>query len=90
MKYGILGCAGIVHKMAVAIKNAKNSKLHAISSRSLEKAKTFSEKYEIPKYYGSYEELLLDNEVEAVYIPLPTTMCLEWVIKSANAKKHVM
>jgi D-xylose 1-dehydrogenase (NADP+, D-xylono-1,5-lactone-forming) len=90
MKFGILGVAGISKKVAKAIINSTNSKLIAISSRNIEKSKKFAEEFNIPNYYGSYEELLQNEEVEAVYIPLPTTMCLEWVILSAKAKKHVL
>src|SRR5690606_4567397 len=62
----------------------------AVASRSLEKAQSFADELEIPKVYGSYEELLSDPEIEAVYIPLPNHLHKEWTIKAAQAGKHVL
>ena len=72
VKWGILGCARIALRALIpAIKNSKNAILHAIASRDYEKAKRTAEEFGIPRCYGSYEELIMDKEVEAVYIPLP-------------------
>ena len=68
-------------------------KIHAIASRSLEKAQAFATKANAPKdtkLYGSYDELLNDEEVDAVYVPLPTGLHVEWVLKAAEKKKHVL
>ena len=64
--------------------------MRAIASRSREKAATAGREMGIPKTYGSYEELLADKEIEAVYIPLPNHMHAEWVMKAADAGKHVL
>lgn len=72
------------------MKQAENCELYAIAGRSMEKAEAFKEKYGFQKAYGSYEDLLADPQVEAVYIPLPNTMHYEWTIKALKAKKHVL
>jgi predicted dehydrogenase len=64
--------------------------LHAIASRSKEKAADAARSLGFPRSYGSYEELLTDREVEAVFIPLPNHMHSEWVKKAADAGKHVL
>jgi predicted dehydrogenase len=80
-------------KLSRAINMAPNSTLHAISSRSLEKATAFASANNLSpevKLYGSYDEVLDDPSVDAVYIPLPTSLHLEWALKSAQKKKHIL
>ena len=75
VKWGVLGTAYIFERdTAEGMKQAENCELYAIAGRSMEKAEGFREKYGFQKAYGSYEALLADDEVEAVYIPLPNTM----------------
>jgi len=64
--------------------------LRAIASRSQEKAAAAAREFGMPKAYGSYEQLLADREIEAVYIPLPNAMHAEWVKKAAAAGKHIL
>ena len=91
VKWGVLGTAYIFERdTAEGMKQAENCELYAIAGRSMEKAEAFKEKYGFQKAYGSYEELLLDPQVEAVYIPLPNTMHYEWTIRALKAKKHVL
>ncbi|MCR5080670.1 MAG: Gfo/Idh/MocA family oxidoreductase [Treponema sp.] len=91
IKWGILGTANIARWATIpGIKLAENAELYAIAGRSLEKAKSFADGYGFQKFYGSYDELLKDNEVQAVYIPLPNHLHKEWVIKALKAKKHVL
>ena len=91
IKWGILGTANIARWATIpGIKLAKNAELYAIAGRNLEKAKSFADEYGFQKYYGSYEELLKDRDVQAVYIPLPNNLHKEWVIKALRAKKHVL
>jgi predicted dehydrogenase len=64
--------------------------MRAIASRSRQKAADAAQALGMPKSYGSYEELLADKEIEAVYIPLPNHMHAEWVRKAADAGKHIL
>lgn len=91
IKWGVLGTAYIFERdTAEGMRQAENCELYAIAGRSMEKAQAFKEKYGFQKAYGSYDELLADPEVEAVYVPMPNTMHKEWTIKALNAKKHVL
>src|SRR6056297_3320450 len=91
IKWGILGCANIARKAVIpGILGAENSELYAVSSRSKEKAADFAEKFGAAKYYEDYNQLLADEEVEAVYIPLPNGLHKEWTIKAAEAGKHIL
>lgn len=91
IKWGVLGTAYIFERdTAEGMRQAENCELYAIAGRSLEKALAFQEKYGFQKAYGSYDELLADPDVQAVYVPLPNTMHKEWTIKALKAKKHVL
>ena len=91
IKWGILGTANIARGCTIpGIKLAKNAELYAIAGRSLEKAKSFAEEFCFKKFYGSYDELLQDKDVQAVYIPLPNSLHLQWVVAALKAKKHVL
>ncbi|OMO99268.1 hypothetical protein COLO4_13417 [Corchorus olitorius] len=93
IRFGIIGCANIARKVGRAINLAPSSVLYAIGSRSLEKAKQFADANglaESVKIYGSYDEVVQDPSVDAVYIPLPTSVHVEWAVKAASNKKHVL
>ena len=91
IKWGVLGTAGIARKQTIpGMKEASNCELYAIAGRNLEKAEEFQKQFGFEKAYGSYEELLADKEVEAVYIPLPNTLHYEWTVKALEAGKHVL
>ncbi len=91
VKWGILGTANIADKMTIpGMKEAENCGLYAIAGRSIDKANSFKEKFGFEKAYGSYEELLQDGEVQAVYIPLPNNLHKQWVIEALKAGKHVL
>lgn len=91
VRFGIMGCANIAHKMCRAIALSQNSILHAIGSRSFDKASRFAvETVFSGKIYGSYEALLDDPDVDAVYMPLPTTLHVRWAVLAAEKGKHVL
>lgn len=91
IKWGVLGTADIARGQTIpAMKTAENCALFAIAGRSLEKARVFQQEFGFERAYGSYEALLNDPEVEAVYIPLPNDLHCEWTIRALNAKKHVL
>lgn len=90
LKWGIIGTGKIAQRFAFDLKNSDKLSIVAVASRSISKAKEFAEKYEISKFYGSYEDLLLDNEVQVVYISLPNHLHAEWSMKCAKAGKHIL
>ena len=89
--WGIMGTATIAKRNTIAgMKQAENCRLYAIAGRNPEKVAQYVEEYGFEKSYLSYDELLDDPEIEAVYIPLPNNMHLEWVLKAVAKKKHVL
>lgn len=89
--WGVMGTAGIARGCTIpGMQEAENCILTAIAGRSLEKAEEFKAQFGFEKAYGSYEELLADPEIEAVYIPLPNQLHCEWAIKAMQAGKHVL
>lgn len=93
IRFGILGCAEIARKVARAITLAPNSTIYAVASRSLEKASKFAADNSFPtetKLYGSYDALLDDPEVDAVYVPLPTSLHIHWAVVAARKGKHLL
>ena len=91
IKWGVLGTAGIARGCTIpGMQQAENCEMVAVAGRSIEKAEAFRAEFGFQKAYGSYEELLSDPEIEAVYIPLPNELHCEWTIKALNAKKHVL
>src|SRR6195256_1227200 len=91
VKWGILGAASIgLRKVIPGMQKGAFSEITAIASRDRKKAEEAARKLGIPKAYGSYEELLQDSEIEAVYNPLPNHLHVPWSIKAAEAGKHVL
>jgi len=91
IKWGILSTAAIATEHVIpAIMNSDYGEVIAIASRSMEKAKSVSEKFDIARYYDSYEQLLEDKEIDAVYIPLPNHMHIQWSINALAKGKHVL
>ena len=73
VQWGILSTAGIATKVSKAIKGSTNGDLLAVASRSKERAETWAKEHGAARAYGSYDELLADPDITAVYIPLPPT-----------------
>ena len=91
VNWGIISCANIADKAVIpGIIGAQNAKLFAVSSRSAEKAEEFKNKHHAVKAYDSYDKLLDDPDIDAVYIPLPNALHKEWVIKAAEKGKHIL
>lgn len=91
IRWGIISTAQIGTNMVIpAIQKTNNGEVTAISSRSQEIAQAAADKLGIPKAYGSYEALLADPEIDAIYNPLPNHLHLEWTIKALEAGKHVL
>ena len=91
VKWGVLGVASIAtRKVIPGMKKGTLSEIAAIASRDLKKAEEAAKNLGIPKAYGSYEELLADKDIEAIYNPLPNHLHVPWSIKAAEAGKHVL
>jgi predicted dehydrogenase len=91
VNWGIISTALIgTAKVIPAMQKSKHCRIQAIASRDLALAKKWAKELGIPKAYGSYEELLADREIEAVYNPLPNHLHVPWSIKAAEAGKHVL
>lgn len=90
LRLGIISTANIAHGFTEAVQQSANIRITAIASRDAKNSSAFQQKFNIEKAYASYQELLDDKDIDAVYIPLPNTMHAEWVIKAAKAKKHIL
>lgn len=91
VRWGVLGCAAIaVQKVIPAMQRSQRCDVVAIASRQTDRAQATARDLGIPRPYGSYEELLGDPDIEAVYIPLPNHLHLEWTRRAADAGKHVL
>ena len=91
VRWGVLGTADIaMSKVIPAMQGSELSRVEAIASRDGERARVTADRLGIPKSYGSYEALLGDPEIEAVYIPLPNHLHAPWAIAAAEAGKHVL
>src|SRR5664279_4005133 len=90
LRWGVLSTANIgLKKVLPAMQQGKYTSVDAIASRDLSKAKEAAAALAIPKAYGSYEELLADPDIDAIYNPLPNHLHVPWSIKAAEAGKHV-
>jgi D-xylose 1-dehydrogenase (NADP+, D-xylono-1,5-lactone-forming) len=90
VKWGILSTADINRKVIPGGHASEKVELVAVASREQDRADAYAREWEIPRAYGSYEALLADPEIEAVYISLPNTLHPEWSIKALDAGKHVL
>jgi predicted dehydrogenase len=91
VRWGILSTANIGTEQVIpAIQDASNCEVAAIASRDLPRGQAAADRLGIRKAYGSYEELLADGDIEAVYIPLPNHLHRQWTIAAARAGKHVL
>ncbi|MFP4367702.1 MAG: Gfo/Idh/MocA family protein [Bacteroidales bacterium] len=91
IKWGVLSTAKIgVQKVIPAMQQGKYSHIDAIASRSIDKANDAADKLNIEKRYGSYEDLLNDPGIDAIYNPLPNHLHVPWTIKAMEAGKHVL
>ncbi|RYX84740.1 oxidoreductase [bacterium] len=90
LRWGILATGAIARTFARALPASKNGELWAVASRSTESAAAFAAEFGASKSYGSYAELLNDPEVDAIYIATPHPMHFEWIVKCAEAGKHIL
>ncbi len=90
MKIGILGAGAIAHKMAETVGSMEGAEVCAVASRSLEKAEDFAKKYQIPKAYGNYQEMVMDSSVDLVYVATPHSHHYGHVKLCLKNHKHVL
>ncbi len=90
LNWGILGTGAIARAFTHGLNQSRTGHLAAVASRSEEKARAFAEEEKIQSAHGSYEALLLDPAVEAIYVSTPHPFHAEWSIKAAEAGKHVL
>jgi predicted dehydrogenase len=96
-RWGILGSAGIAQKNWQSIRNAENAELVAVASRDVAKSQDFIDRcsaqvpHEVtPEAMGNYDDLLARDDIDAIYLPLPTGLRPEWAMKVAEAGKHLL
>jgi len=90
IKWGILSTGWIAHKFVTALQLAENCEVYAVGSRNPESARKFASEFNIPKIYGSYEELVQDAEVDVIYIATPHNLHLENTLLALNHNKNVL
>ncbi|WP_404423586.1 Gfo/Idh/MocA family protein [Nibricoccus sp. IMCC34717] len=90
LRWGILSTGNIASKFAKDLPQSHTGRPHAVASRALAPAEAFAQAHGIPRAHGSYEALLADAEVDAVYVATPHPQHLEWTIRALEAGKHVL
>ena len=90
LQWGIIGTGKIAQTFAGALKEAATGELLGVASRAQETADAFGEEFGVPRRYSSYEAMLADADVRAVYISLPNHLHSEWVVKCAEAGKQIL
>ncbi|MEA2179570.1 MAG: hypothetical protein QOG77_2867 [Solirubrobacteraceae bacterium] len=86
LRWGLLSTAAING----ALLGSGHPGMHAVASRSPERAEAYAREHGLPRWHGSYEELLADAEIDAVYVPLPNSLHVEWSVRALEAGKHVL
>jgi D-xylose 1-dehydrogenase (NADP+, D-xylono-1,5-lactone-forming) len=89
IRWGILSTARIAEKLIGGARVAEDVEIAAVGSRDLARAQAFAQEHAIPQAFGSYEELLA-SDIDAVYIPLPNSLHVEWSVRALEAGKHVL
>jgi len=90
VKWGLLSTANINRRVIPAIRESTMGELVAVASRSVSKAEIYAKEWEIPLVFGSYQDMLDSNDIDAVYISLPNHLHAEWSIKAMKAGLHVL
>jgi len=90
VRWGILSTARINDKLLAGAREADGVEVVAVGSRDRGRGEAFADRHGIGRVHGSYEALLADGDVEAVYIPLPNSLHVPWAVKALEAGKHVL
>ncbi len=90
LRWGLISTARINRALIKPLRASERNELHAVASRSLEKAQEYAAEWNIPQAYGSYQAMLDDPEIDVVYNSLPNSLHTEWTVKALQAGKHVL
>ncbi len=90
LRWGLISTAAINRRLIPALRESQRNVLTGVASRDLSRAETYAREWKIPKAYGSYEAMLADPEIDAVYVSLPNSLHAPWTIAAAQAGKHVL
>ena len=90
LRWGLVSTAVINRRLIPALRGSQRNVLSGVASRDLNRAEAYAREWKIPKAYGSYEAMLADPEIDAVYVSLPNSLHAPWTIAAANAGKHVL
>src|SRR5262245_9261681 len=90
LRWGILGTGNIARQFAAGLAGSRRGKVVAAGSRAADSARSFAAQFHVPQAHSTYEQLLRDPEVDAIYLSLPNSMHHEWTIKCLSAGKHVL
>jgi xylose dehydrogenase (NAD/NADP) len=90
LRFGILGTANIARSFVAGVRPSRHATVTAVASRAAAKARAFAQEAGLARHFASYEALLADRDVDAVYIPLPNGLHAEWSIRALQAGKHVL
>ncbi|MBB4689338.1 Gfo/Idh/MocA family protein [Amycolatopsis jiangsuensis] len=90
LRWGLLATGTIAAEFAAGVRQSRHGVLTAVAARSSERAREFATRFGVPNAHGSYEDLLADPEVDAVYIATPHALHAEWAVRAAEAGKHIL
>jgi predicted dehydrogenase len=90
LNWGLLSTAGINRRLIPAIRDADRGELLAVASRDQARAESYAAEWGIPRAHGSYQALLDDPDIDAVYVSLPNSLHADWTVRAAGAGKHVL
>lgn len=90
LRIGVMGCGNIARQFVAAMANSPHVAVAAAASREIGKAAEFATAFGLARHYGSYEALLANPTLDIIYVALPNSMHVEWVVKAAQSGKHVL
>ena len=90
VRWGLLGTARINRRLIPAMRAAERSTIVAVASRDRTRAESYAREWDVPHAVDSYEALLAREDVDAVYVPLPNSLHVDWTLAAAAAGKHVL
>ena len=90
LRFGILGCANIARAFVHDVASSPQVQVVAVASRDAGKAAAFAADFKLPRQHGSYQALIDDPGLDAIYLPLPNSLHAEWAVRAAEAGKHVL